>query len=458
VIKKRKYFGTNGVRGIVGELFTPLFVAKMTSAIAAFIKNKGTVVVGSDARLSSPFIKRGVISTLLASGVEVIDVGTVPTPLTQFAVRHLAADLGVMITASHNPPQFNGLKIISADGIEIGVQDQLAIEEIFDQENFTFSKWNNIKHVSEMNLKDEYIEQILNQVDYEKIEKQKLKVVVDAGNGVGGLVTPYLLKKMGVKVFSVNAQLDGRFPGRGSEPSPSVLGVMGETVKQIGADFAVAHDGDADRAIFANEKGEIYWGDKSIALFEQWVLDQSKNKTFVTPVSSSMLVSDIASKVGGKVVWTPVGCIYVSRKMVEVGAIIGGEENGGLFYEPHIPVRDGAMATALMSNILAHEDRTLSDLIKALPSYHQKKDKIPCPNKLKEKAMQFIAENVGKAKDIITIDGVKLIYEDGWILIRPSGTEPIFRIFVEATTYEKAEKMMTEGKELVKKALKSITK
>ncbi len=454
---KRKYFGTNGVRGIIGDLMTPQFVVNMTSAIANFIGNKGTVVVGSDARVSSPFIKNAVLSSLIASGIEVIDVGTVPTPLTQFAVKHLKAKLGIMITASHNPPQFNGLKVIASDGIELSVNDQIAIEKIYAEHDYHIASWDKLYNVTKLTLIDEYLDSIISNVDQSLIEKKHLKVVVDGGNAVGSIVTPLLMKRLGIKVYSVNSHLDGTFPGRGSEPLPSMLSVMGETAKQTKADFAVAHDGDADRAIFGNEKGEVYWGDKSIALFEKWTLSKEKTKIFVTPVSSSKVVLDIANQLNGKVIWTPVGCIYVSRKMMESGSFIGGEENGGLFYRKHIPVRDGAMAAALMANIIAETSSPLSDLINELPNYYQKKDKIPCPNELKDKVLKYISENVGKAEEIITLDGVKLVYENSWSLIRPSGTEPIFRIFVEASSQERADQLLSEGKSLINLAIKNFS-
>ncbi len=451
---KRKYFGTNGIRGIIGELITPGFIIRLGSAIAATMKKGGTVVIGSDARLSSPFIKQAISSSFLASGIELIDVGTVPTPLVQFAVKYLKVDIGIMVTASHNPPQFNGIKVIGNDGIEIDITKQKKIEEIYEKEQTSYTDWEENKSFTSIDLRKEYINKILSLVDVELIKSKKLKAVVDAGNAVGGIITPELLKQMGIKVFTINGHLDGTFPGRGSEPEPKTLTHMSKTAKTVQANFAIAHDGDADRAIFGDELGEVHYGDKSIALFEKWILKYQKNKKFVTPVSSSKVVEDIAEEIGGEVVWTPVGCIYVSHKMIQESALLGGEENGGLFFTPHIPVRDGAMATALMAEILAKTGKTLSSLIQELPTYYQQKDKIYCPNNQKERIMHSIVKNVEKAVEIITIDGLKLIYEDGWILIRPSGTEPIFRIFTEALTQEKAIERVNKGKKLVKKALK----
>jgi len=444
----RKYFGTNGIRGVVGELITPDFVIKMTSAIATIFK-RGPIVVGRDARLSSPFIKNAVLSSILASGIEVIDIGVVPTPLTQFAVKHLNAEAGIMITASHNPPEFNGIKVIDKDGVEIDIKKQLEIERVYKTVRYNYTTWEKTKDVTKINLISDYIERIISFVDQEKIRKAKLKVVVDAGNGVGAIVTPYLLQKLGIKVITLNAHLDGSFPGRGSEPIPEKLTLMANATIEWGANFSIAHDGDADRAIFGDEKGQVYYGDKSIALFEKWLLKEKK-PPFVTPVSSSMVVEKIANELGIKVVWTPVGCIYVSRKMMEIKSMLGGEENGGLFYAPHQPVRDGAMAAALMAEMIAMTGKQLGELIEELPKYYQFKDKVKCENEIKEKVMENVKSTVKEAKETIDIDGVKAVFEDGWVLIRPSGTEPIIRIFVEAKTKQRAKELIEKGKNLVK--------
>jgi phosphomannomutase/phosphoglucomutase len=452
----RKYFGTNGIRGEVNVLFTPQFVSKMSLAIAASFQGKGTMIIGSDSRTSSPSIKHGVIGSFLASGFEIIDVGTVPTPLVQYAVSSLKADLGVVVTASHNPPEFNGIKVIDSDGIEIDIEKQIHIEEIYKKEEFRFVSWDRNQEVIKKDLTSEYIEQICSFVDSHRIEKKKLCAVVDAGNAVGGLVTPQLLRKLGIKTITINGQLDGRFPGRGVEPSPENLKVMSDSTVVSNANFSVAHDGDADRAIFGDEKGRIFYGDISIALFQKFILRNEKNKKFITPISSSLIVSDIAEEIGGEVLWTPVGCIFVSRKMIQESNILGGEENGGLFYAPHQSVRDGPMAAALMADIIAQSGVSLSELANKLPKYYQKKDKIECPNSLKKKVMDYVINNVQDNVEILTIDGIKLIYPDGWILIRPSGTEPIFRIFVEAKTTNRAKKMIEEGLKMVNRAMKSV--
>jgi phosphomannomutase/phosphoglucomutase len=366
------------------------------------------------------------------------------------------ANLGIVVTASHNPPEFNGIKVIDSDGIEIDLEKQKQVEEIYENEKFSLVSWVNNRKVTKLDLKNEYIERICKFVNRDRIEKKKLCAVIDAGNAVGGLITPLLLRKLGIKTITINGQLDGRFPGRGVEPSLENLKTMSSSTVVSKAHFSVAHDGDADRAIFGDEKGRVFYGDISIALFQKFILKDKKNKNFVTPISSSLIVSDIAEEIGGEVIWTPVGCIFVSRKMIQEKNILGGEENGGLFFSPHQSVRDGPMAAALMAEIIAQSDTSLSELADELPKYHQKKDRIKCPNSLKKKVMDFVIENVQEKAEILTIDGIKLIFPDSWILIRPSGTEPIFRIFVEAKSAERADTMMDKGLKIVNEAIKSV--
>ena len=215
----------------------------------------------------------------------------------------------------------------------------------------------------------EYIEAIKTHVNVEEIKKRSFRVVVDPGNGVGALAAPQLLRELGCKVFTINANIDGTFPSRPSEPKPENLSDLAAVVKAVNADFGVAYDGDSDRAIFVDENGTIHWGDRTFALIEKEFLKQNPGETIVTPVSSSSLVKDIAEAYNGEVIWTKVGSVDVSYKMKEINAKLGGEENGGVFYGPHQPVRDGAMTTALILDILAKTGRKLSELLNELPKY-----------------------------------------------------------------------------------------
>ena len=446
MIETRRLFGTNGIRGVVNRDFTPEFVTKVAGAIGTFFK-KGKILVGYDGRTSSQMFFQALVGGLTSTGCTVYNVGMAPTPTIQYAVKHYKMHGGVIITASHNPPEYNGIKVVASDGIELPREKEIEIENIFWVGKIMRMEWNKIgKALSLHGTLDLYTEAIKKHVDLSTIHEKQFHVVVDSGNGVGALTAPYLLQQMGCQVTTINANVDGAFPSRPSEPRPENLSELASTVKAVNADVGVAYDGDADRAIFVDETGEIHWGDRTFALIEKYFLQNNPGETIVTPVSSSRLIRDIADEYGGKVVWTKVGSVIVSHVMKKEKAKLGGEENGGVFYGPHQPVRDGTMTTALILDIMAKTNKRLSELLKELPLYHIQKDKIDCPDKLKERVLKELITQV-KDLTIDTIDGVKIWFPDASsILIRPSGTERIYRFYAEGKTKEKAVRLVTEYK------------
>jgi phosphomannomutase/phosphoglucomutase len=281
-------------------------------------------------------------------------------------------------------------------------------------------------------------------------------VVVDAANSVAALAIPKLLREIGCRVTTINADIDGTFPGRLPEPRPENLKDLSLTVRAVGADLGVAFDGDADRSIFVDEKGEVHWGDKTFALVEKYFLKNHPGEKIVSPVSSSTLVKDIADAYGGEIVWTKVGSVTVSQTMKKLNVKLGGEENGGIFYGPHQSVRDGGMATALILNLMAEENKKLSKMLGELPKYFIEKGKTECPNELKDKVLEKLTEEV-KGLNVSTIDGVKVWFDDkSSILVRPSGTEPIYRLYAEAKTEEKAQKLVKEYGSKLKRIIDSL--
>jgi phosphomannomutase/phosphoglucomutase len=280
--------------------------------------------------------------------------------------------------------------------------------------------------------------------------------VVDAANSVAALAVPKLLRELGCRVTTINANIDGTFPSRPPEPRPENLGDLASTVKAVDADLGVAFDGDADRSIFVDEKGEIHWGDKTFALVEKHFLLRNPGEKIVSPISSSTLVKDIADAYGGEIVWTKVGSVTVSHTMKKTGAKLGGEENGGIFYGPHQPVRDGAMATALILGIMAETNKKLSSLLDELPKYFIEKGKVECPEQLKEKVLEKLIEQT-KGLNTSTIDGVKIWFEDkSSILVRPSGTEPLYRLYAEAKTRDKALRLIQDYSLKLKRIIDSL--
>lgn len=456
LLSQRRLFGTNGIRGVVNKELTTEFAIKIGSAVGTFFKH-GTLIVGHDARTSSPMLAQAVIAGLNASGCNVLFAGMAPTPSLQYAIKKHKTYGGVIITASHNPPEYNGIKVIWNDGIELSREQEIEIEHIFFTEKIRYAEWNNIGTTRDLpGVNEDYIEAIKKHVNVEAIIKKHYHVVIDAANSVGNLTAPYLLRDLGCKVMTINGNIDGTFPGRLPEPRVENLAELAATVKAVGADLGVAYDGDADRSVFVDENGQIYWGDKTFALVEKYFLKDNPREKIVTPVSSSTLVKDIAEAYKGKLVWTKVGSVTVSQTMKKVKAKLGGEENGGIFYGPHQSVRDGAMATALILNIMAKNDEKLSNLIGELPKYFIEKGKVKCSENLKEKALEKLVRQT-EGLNTSTIDGVKIWFMDkSGILIRPSGTEPIYRLYAEAKTEQRAKQLVSEYSLKLQKIIDSL--
>jgi phosphomannomutase/phosphoglucomutase len=292
-------------------------------------------------------------------------------------------------------------------------------------------------------------------LDVNTIRDSKLTVVVDCANSVGAQATPQLLRELGCKVISLNSQLDGAFPGRNPEPLPENIAELASTVKATGADLGIAHDGDADRATFVDETGRVLWGDQSFALIVSKVLAKKPGSILVTPVSSGRLIEDVVEQVGAKIDWTIVGSVVVSHRLVEINGDLGGEENGGVFYPPHQAVRDGAMTAAQIVEIVASEGKTLSQLVRELPEYFSTKVKVPVPSEKKDDILQELL-GITEGLDRITVDGIKVNYDEGWILIRPSGTEPLYRSFAEGKTQKTADKLCKLGVDMINEAIKKV--
>ncbi|MEM3769560.1 MAG: phosphoglucosamine mutase [Candidatus Bathyarchaeia archaeon] len=456
MLSQRRLFGTNGIRGLVNKELTPELAITIGSAIGTYFHH-GDLLVGHDARTSSPMLAKAIIAGLNAAGCNVLFAGMAPTPTLQYAVKNHRLDGGIIITASHNPPEYNGIKVVWNDGIEIAREQEIEIEEIFFNDKIRFSNWDEIGDVQTLTgIIEKYVEAIKRHVNTAKIASKHYHVVVDAANSVAALAVPKLLRELGCRVTTINANIDGAFPARPPEPRPENLGDLASTVKAVGADLGVAFDGDADRSIFVDEKGEIHWGDKTFALVEKYFLMRNPREKIVSPISSSTLIKDIVDAYGGEIVWTKVGSVIVSHTMKRLNAKLGGEENGGIFYGPHQPVRDGAMATALILGIMAETGEKLSSLLAELPKYFIEKGKVECSEQLKGKVLEKLIEQT-KGLNINTIDGVKIWFENkSSILVRPSGTEPLYRLYAEAKTRKKALKLIQDFSLKLKRIIDSL--
>ncbi|MCR6623171.1 MAG: phosphoglucosamine mutase [archaeon YNP-LCB-024-027] len=453
-----RLFGTNGIRGRINEL-TPEMAVKIALSIGTYFGG-GEVMVGYDGRMTSPILFRAVISGLMASGCNVYNSGLTTTPLLQFSIKTLKLDGGVMITASHNPPEFNGIKVIGGDGVEIDRPEEEKIEDIFFNDKISRKPWNEVGQFREApNMLDEYIKSIKRNVNAKGISSMGFRVLIDPGNGVSTLTIPKLMNELNCEYGVVNGEINGKFPGRGAEPTPQTLIEVAKIVKSGGYDLGVSYDGDGDRAIFTDDEGTVHWGDKTGAVIEEHILKKKGGGVIVTPISSSKIVEDIAEKYGGRVQWTVVGSVVVSHELMRVNGVMGMEDNGGIMYPEHQYVRDGAMATALILEAIHENGMKLSKIISMLPKYHSVKRRVECRNEIKLEVMRKISAKIEGENHyrVEKIDGVKAwMNKDTWILIRASGTEPIIRIYVEAKSMEEAEELALRYEGEVKSIIREM--
>jgi phosphomannomutase/phosphoglucomutase len=442
----KRLFGTNGVRGIAGKDMTPELVLSIGCAFGSM--RCGHIAVGRDTRTSGETLINAVKAGLLATGCDVVDCGILPTPALQYLIKE-QFDGGAMITASHNPPEYNGVKIIEADGTEMGDEETLELERrIFDRD-FAIRPWDQVgREVQVPDLVDQYINAILGKF-LPDIGKGML-VVVDPGSGPACRTTPEILKKLGCRVLTVNGVMDGRFPNRMPEPTPEGLAALSSLVVNSGASFGIAHDGDADRAVFVDEKGNYVEENREFALIARHIC-RDRNGLVVTPVSTSQLVEAVASAEGCTVTYTRVGSIYVARTMhtlIREGkdVVLGGEGNGGLIFPGHQFCRDGGMTAAVMVSILSSTGETISGLVGKLPERFMIKDKI---RTTRGQDIVTRLKDVFSHEQIDLTDGIKITRGSTWGLVRASGTEPLIRIIVEADDKKNAESFHGELKKLV---------
>ncbi len=450
-----RLFGTNGIREVVGPTMTPAFVARAASAIALEAPPGRSVVLGRDGRTSSVAFAGIVGGTLAAAGHRVVDVGLLPTPAIQYNVLRLGAGLGVIVTASHNPPEFNGLKCIGEDGLELPRDAEERIEAAFDGPSPASAPFDRIGEIDTDGLgANRYLDGIVAQVDRDRIAARGLRVAVDCANGASVPTSPRLLRRLGCRVVTLNGHVDGTFPGRRSEPTEANLGDLLRLVPSVGADLGVAHDGDADRAVFVTAEGRYVPGETMFALFAREAVAHAGGGVVVAPVSTSRCVQDAITPVGGRMVYTRVGSPSVVRAMREQRAVLGGEDNGGTIFPAFQLARDGAMALAAALDLIARRGASLAELVRGIPAYHLVKETVACPVERRSAVLDELLGRLGRGgRRLETLDGIKVEATNGWFLVRPSGTEPIFRVVAEAKDAADARALADEGLQAVRDAV-----
>ncbi|MGC8816449.1 MAG: phosphoglucosamine mutase [Candidatus Hadarchaeum sp.] len=436
-----RLFGTSGVRGLVGERITPELVMGLGQALASFLGNSGTVVVGKDTRTSSDVLESCLISGLLSGGCDVKRLGVVPTPAVSFAVRNLRAKAGAMITASHNPPEYNGVKLFDGSGMAYTSLLEDRVERIYFGKKWHQVSWDEIGGVEDLDIIPDYIGALAGMVEISK----EYKVVVDCGNGAASVVAPRLLRELGCKVVSLNSQPDGLFPGRPLEPSPENLVELCRVVRSTESDLGIAHDGDADRVVIVSEKGSVASGDEVLAIMASNQVAK-KGDVIVTTVDASNVVDEVVADVGGKVVRTKVGDVSVAAEINRRGAVFGGEPCGAWIFPSFSMAPEGLLGALKVLELLDASGTKISQQLEPLPDYFMLREKIACPEDRKSKIMAQVSKRLVKefseAIGVIKVDGVRVNFLDGWVLVRASGTEPYIRVTAEARTPGRAEEIL----------------
>lgn len=449
----------SGIRGTIGgapgDNLTPVDAVKFASAYGTFLKqsvqkDKLTVVIGRDARISGPMIHQLVANTLVGLGIDVIDLGLSTTPTVEVAVPLEKADGGIILTASHNPKQWNALKLLNAKGEFLSGADGASILEIAENEAFDFASVDELGTVTENDAyMDIHIDEVLNLplVDVDAVKAAKFKVVVDGVNSSGGIIIPKLLEQMGVECVELYCTPDGHFP-HNPEPLKEHLGDICRLVVEEKADFGIVVDPDVDRLAFISEDGEMFGEEYTLVAVADYVLSKTPGNT-VSNMSSSRALRDITLKHGGSYEASAVGEVNVVELMKKNNAVIGGEGNGGIIYPELHYGRDSLVGVALFLTHLANKKMKVSELRASYPQYFMSKNKIELTPELDVDAILEEILRKYSHETFSTIDGVKIDFADSWVHLRKSNTEPIIRIYTEAGT-------QTAADALAEKVLKEI--
>lgn len=441
----------SGIRGTIGgrsgDTLNPLDIVKFTSAYATFIRRSGksqsnTIVVGRDARISGEMVKNVVCGTLMGIGYDVINIGLATTPTTELAVRMTQAAGGIIITASHNPRQWNALKLLNHEGEFLTKSEGNEVLDIAESEDFIYADVDHLGHYTEDSSFDQrHIESVLalKLVDREAIKKAHFKVAVDGINSVGGIILPKLLNELGVEYTLLNGEPTGDF-AHNPEPLEKNLGGIMQEMSKGGYDLGIVVDPDVDRLAFICEDGTMFGEEYTLVSVADYVLSHTPGNT-VSNLSSTRALRDITEKHGGQYMTSAVGEVNVTTKMKEVNAVIGGEGNGGVIYPESHYGRDALVGIALFLSSLAHKGCKVSELRKSYPNYFMAKNRIDLTPETDISAILDRIKEMYADEKVTDIDGVKIDFADKWVHLRASNTEPIIRVYSEAATMEEAESL-----------------
>lgn len=436
-------FGSSGARGSIEAGFDARRVAAIAHA-AGTVWDVDRVAIGRDTRTTGQALTAGAVAGLTACGTDVDRLGIAPTPAIQH-YSHCEGIPAVAITASHNPPSDNGIKLYDRTGVELSIDQYQAVETTLQKEEFHWARWDEYGSVTTISgVNDRYVAHLVDLVDRDRIAAHSPRVVIDPGNGAGCLTSPYLFRQLGCSVHTIHAQPDGHFPGRSPEPTPAVLDELCSMVQAVGADLGIAHDGDADRAIFVDEQGELIDGDASLAAITAATLDAGQ--VGVSAVTASRRFENAVEAAGGTVELTEVGTAYILSRVRALQAAgesvtIAGEGNGGIIFPEYRLVRDGAYTAVRFLELVL--DTAASERVEPYRDWHLHRRDIRVENDTARDEMlrRARAWMEGQSGQIRTIDGIRLDRDSEWVLIRPSGTEPLIRIYAEASDRARAKSL-----------------
>lgn len=450
----------SGIRGTIGGVhgdnLTPIDAVNFGCAYGQWLINKNPnsknkVIIGRDARISGEMIQNLVQFSLISMGIDIVDLGLSTTPTVELMVQKYNADGGIIITASHNPTQWNALKLLNENGEFLNSSEGKLIVDFSENKNFTFSQVEDLGRLTKENQSmNQHIDSVLNLnlVNAEKIKAKKLKIVVDAVNSTGGIIVPDFLNKLDIEVIKLYCEPNGNFP-HNPEPLKNNLKDLSNKVIETGADMGIAVDPDVDRLVFMCENGELFGEENTLVACSDYVLSKTPGNT-VSNLSSSRALNDITLKYNQTHYYSAVGEVNVVEKMKEVNAIIGGEGNGGVIYPESHYGRDAIVGIGLFLSLYCERDLSASSLLNTFPKYYMVKEKINLSNSINvDKILNQIAEKY-KNEKIDLVDGVRIDFIDSWVQLRKSNTEPIIRIYSEAKSEEKSNNLISEIKTLIK--------
>lgn len=449
------------MRGVVGSTLTPSVVTRMASAFAVWLRQGPAplngrgyrVVFGRDSRPSGNWVQDAASAALIASGIELIDLDVVTTPGVAMMLKHLGADAGVIATASHNPVEWNGLKFLNRDAVAPPPADAVAIRKLYDENRSSLTSVHELippQRNGETHAL--HVRRVLEHVDTLGISSKRFKVVLDSVNGAGCVATATMLNKLGCQLIHLNGIPNGKFAHE-PEPTEKNLTGLADEVRRQKAHVGFAQDPDADRLAIVDEEGTYIGEEYSLALAARLILSKKKGAIAVTNLSSSRMLDDIAAKYDGRVIRTPVGEANVIQAMLESGAVIGGEGNGGVIDPRIVPGRDSLVGIAYVLQLMTATGKSISQLVKELPRYEIVKTKFECRREDANRAVEAIKSRFVSER-IDTKDGIRIDWDDSWVHARPSNTEPIMRIIAEAPTRDAADARIAAVQEVVRHTLK----